>query len=98
MNERSQRTIGENIRALRARWLRVRFARHALQSLFYLLLLSSVVLLIFPELPLGAASLSLLAAAALTGGLLSLIGRPTEASRLRTASSLRPSDIKLVHR
>ncbi|MCP3918168.1 MAG: hypothetical protein GY711_21675 [bacterium] len=79
MNERTQ-AILDAVRSLRARWLRVRWVEYGLQSLFYLMLLSALVLLIFPDLGKGALAVTLLGGAAVLGALVALVKRPNEAA------------------
>jgi hypothetical protein len=80
MTDRTQTTILESIGKLRRRWLQVRFVRHALQSLFYLLLVAALVLLVFPELGVGALALGLAVAAVASGAVAAIVQRPTPAA------------------
>lgn len=80
MNGRSHQTILDGIARLRTRWWRVNVLRYALQALFYLLLVSALVLLVFPSLDTGTLSLTLLGFAVLAGAGTAMLRRPSEAA------------------
>jgi hypothetical protein len=79
MNERTQ-AILDSVLRLRARWLRVRWVEYGLQALFYLSLLSALVLVVFPDLGKGMLVLALIVSAAITGALMALAKRPSTAA------------------
>ena len=80
MNARNHEVILEGIAKLRRRWVRVHFVRFALQSLFYLLLVSALALLVFTELDPGTLVLSLVALAVVSGVGAAILGRPSQAT------------------
>lgn len=80
MNARNHEVILEGIAKLRRRWVRVHFARFGLQSLFYLLLVSALVLAVFTGLDPGTLLLGLLGLAVVSGAGAAMLGRPSEAA------------------
>jgi len=76
----SRDTILAGIARLRDRWWRVYVLRHALQALFYLLLLSALLLLVFEQLAPTSLALPLVGAAFLAGVGAAFLGRPSEAA------------------
>lgn len=80
MNGPSRETILEGIGRLRRRWWRVNLLRFGLQSLFYLLLISALILLVFPGLDASSLAVGLLGLAVLTGAATALVRRPSQAA------------------
>ncbi len=78
MNDRNHEVILAGIAKLRRRWVRVHFVRFALQSLFYLLLLSALVLLVFTSLDPGVLVLTLAGLAVLSGAGAAILGQPSQ--------------------
>ena len=76
----SRDTILAGIARLRARWWRVHVLRHALQALFYLLLVGALVLLVFEDLELATLAAPLVGLAFLSGVAAAFLGRPSEAA------------------
>lgn len=76
----SHQTILDGIARLRTRWWRVNVLRYAVQSLFYLLLVSALVLLVFPSLDSGALALAVLGCAVLAGCATAMLRRPNGVS------------------
>jgi hypothetical protein len=75
----SRDTILAGIARLRERWWRVYVLRHALQALFYLLLISALLLLVFKDLAPATLAVPLVGAAFLAGLGAAFLGRPSEA-------------------
>jgi len=73
-------TILAGIARLRARWWRVHVLRHALQALFYLLLVGALVLLVFEDLALATLATPLVGLALLAGLAAAFLGRPSQAA------------------
>lgn len=73
-------TILAGIGRLRARWWRVHVLRHALQALFYLLLVAALVLLVLEDLAPAALAAPLAGLALLAGLAAAFLGRPSQAA------------------
>lgn len=80
----SRDTILAGIARLRSRWWRVYALRHALQALFYLLLVAALLLLVFQDLAPATLALPLVCAAFLAGLGAAWLRRPSEAALAKT--------------